>query len=46
MKLVMQRQFRLNWPFRIDKIASAIVCLAMALSFDAVSYAKSLLKFI
>jgi hypothetical protein len=33
MKLVMQRQFRLNWPFRIDKIASAIVCLAIGAVF-------------
>ena len=31
--MVMPRQFTLDWPFRIDKIASAIVCLAIGAVF-------------
>jgi len=33
MKMVMPWQFTLNWPFRINKIASTIVCLVIGVAF-------------
>jgi hypothetical protein len=33
MKMIMPRQFTLDWPLRIDKITGAIVCLAIGAVF-------------